>query len=252
MKLLLGSDLHLEFRNQQSLPELPEYDIAILAGDIGTGHDGIHWAVNTFLSSKPLIYVPGNHEYYGREFNQVNLNLSKYAESLPNVHVLNPGTITIEGVKFIGATLWTDFRLEGYLDYASSAWKKSLSDFQIIRYKQGLFLPEDAKYLFQQQAQNIWKELHNSQNNKKVVVTHFMPSQETISPFWVDNNLNPYFCNDMDPLIIGYKPELWLYGHTHNKGDIIHSSGTTRMIANPRGYPKEKKDYFEWKVIEID
>ena len=88
-------------------------------------------------------------------------------------------------------------------------------------------------------------------DNKKVVVTHFLPSPECIIPFYQGNSLNPYFCNDLDGVINEHSPELWIYGHTHSKLDKIHSNGKTRLLCNPRGYPKENKDYFKWKVVEI-
>lgn len=251
MKILLGSDLHLEFKGQQELPELPEYDVAILAGDIGNGTAGIEWALETFGNSKPLIYVPGNHEYYGKDFHIVNQQLQEYADTYKDdIHCLNPGSITIDGVSFVGATLWTDFKLNGYQNYTSDSWKRALSDFQIIRKGDNTFTPYDSCDLNYQHTNYIVDTLKQGAE-KNVVITHFLPSQEAISSFWRGNNLNPYFCNDMDDVISHYKPDLWLYGHTHDKGDIIHSSGKTRLVANPRGYPKEKKDNFKWKILEI-
>lgn len=251
MKILLGSDLHLEFKGQQLLPDLPEYDVVVLAGDIGSGVEGFKFAMNYFPSDKPVLYIPGNHEYYGKDFHDITYALSNLAKSSNNVHLIDFGNIVIDGINFIGTTLWTNFKLNGYKQYPLYAYKKAIGDFNVIRYKGNSFGPEHSEILYREGSRHIKEELEKNSKGRNVVVTHFMPSQEVITPFWKGNSLNPYFCNDMDYLIDQYKPELWLYGHTHDKGDKLHSNGKTRLVANPRGYPKEKKDYFKWKILEI-
>lgn len=251
MKLLIASDLHTEFRDQQPLPELPEYDVAILAGDIGNGTKGFQFAEEFFSKDKPVLYITGNHEYYGHDYLTVFDAIRNLARESDNVHFIDCGKVIIDGVQFIGANLWTDFKLKGYLQYPDGNWKRALSDFQVIRNGDALFTPDDAKNIHIEQLAYVAVALSGTTTEKKVVVTHFMPSQECISKFFANNDLNPYFCNDLDSLIAGFKPDLWVYGHTHDKGDNIHSSGKTRMVANPRGYPKERKEYFKWKVIEL-
>jgi predicted phosphodiesterase len=240
----VSSDLHLEFKGQQELPPLPEYDVAILAGDIGTGYSGFAWAINHFPIDKPLIYVPGNHEYYGGNYDEIQKGLSSL--DWRNVHVLNPGTITINETTFIGATLWSKLKLDGYNEYPHSAYERAISDFQVISSDQGKFSAQKMLEVNSTETQFIENELEK--NGKKVVITHFLPSKECIAPFFEGDALNPYFVNEVDHLIS--KADLWIYGHTHSSMDKKHTSGT-RMVCNPRGYPKERKEYFKWKIVEV-
>jgi predicted phosphohydrolase len=262
MKILLGSDLHLEFNNQQKLPDFPEYDIAILAGDIGIGTQGVAWALDTLPNNKPIIYIPGNHEYYNHDFHEVNMYLAAWDKANERLHVLNAGTFEYEDVVFIGGTLWTDFKLPNYHDYPLDAYKRAISDFHVIKNSDHSshkkFTPEDAIHLHVGQKQYIAEELDKHVDKKRVVATHFLPSMDCIIPFYQGNNLNPYFCNDLDQIINDKAPNAWLYGHTHAPLDKLHSNGKTRLVCNPRGYPKEaedkasfRKEYYKWKVIEI-
>lgn len=70
MKIQLASDLHLEFiacqfPGETLIAQAVGADVLVLAGDIGNGLLGVnlfaHWPV-------PVLYVPGNHEYYGTDW----------------------------------------------------------------------------------------------------------------------------------------------------------------------------------------
>ena len=107
MKLHILSDLHTEFA-AFSPPET-DADVVVLAGDIGVGLNGIEWAARRF-PEVPVIYVPGNHEFYGHD---IGLTDELKAAAPPNIHVLNNGRLEFDGVRFLASTLWTDFRLHG-------------------------------------------------------------------------------------------------------------------------------------------
>lgn len=118
MNILIYSDLHLEFAPFQP-PDaaLEQADLVVLAGDIHLGARGIEWAIDTF-ADLPMVYVPGNHEYYptpgsrpaarGQLFEQMR---QAAKASGGRVHLLNRGEVQFKGVRILGATLWTDFRL---------------------------------------------------------------------------------------------------------------------------------------------
>lgn len=109
MKLLILSDLHLEFALFQ--PAETDHDVVILAGDIGVGPETIAEAAHLF-AGKPIIFVPGNHEYYNTVLNECAEIMRNKAKGL-GVHFLDNDEVVIDGVRFIGSTLWTDFRLFG-------------------------------------------------------------------------------------------------------------------------------------------
>ncbi|MCB1999889.1 MAG: metallophosphoesterase family protein, partial [Rhodoferax sp.] len=60
MKLNILSDLHLGFAAME--PPRNDADVIILAGDIGRPALATAWAA---ALDKPVLYVPGNHEFYG-------------------------------------------------------------------------------------------------------------------------------------------------------------------------------------------
>lgn len=109
MKALILSDLHLEFAPFEPAPDL-EFDVVILAGDIHSpAKRAVQWAADTFRG-KSVVYLPGNHEYYDGRLDTTLAEARRAADG-SNVHVLDGDELVIDGVRFLGATLWTDFAL---------------------------------------------------------------------------------------------------------------------------------------------
>lgn len=109
MKIQLLRDLHIEFGSYR-YPDV-ESDVVVLAGDIHTKTQGIQWALEN-ITDKPVIYVLGNHEYYGKTYPKL-IDTAKELAKGSNVHVLENEVLTLGGVNFLGCTLWTDFELFG-------------------------------------------------------------------------------------------------------------------------------------------
>lgn len=114
MKIHLLSDIHLESGPYELPPDL-ECDVIVAAGDIGVGTQGVEWLKTL---NKPVVYVCGNHEYWSShdkpvDMFQIQRDIRKAAEG-SNVHYLENETVTIDGVQFIGATLWTNLGSCGY------------------------------------------------------------------------------------------------------------------------------------------
>lgn len=243
MRILPVSDLHIEFPGQQR-PELPPedtYDIIVAAGDIGIGADGVRWLAQTF-PTKPVLFIEGNHEYYGAPFGQRRREIIDECNQHSNIVHLDGQAITLDGVRFVGATLWTDFKLKGYMDLPLMRYESSIADF-----KWGL-TAEDELAMFNHDVAFLDGALEGD-NSRTVVVTHFVPSQLCIHEKWLGSPFNPYFTNDLDWLMEKHKYPLHIFGHTHDPHDVIHPSGT-RLFCNPGGYPNERGDY-GFKIIEI-
>lgn len=263
-RLLIFSDLHLEFpqnlryfENKENLPSPDSYDIVIAAGDIAPGLKGFEWLEQTFV--KPVLYVPGNHCYYKHDYFALQeqfRNINKLNNS--NVIVLNPGACTIDGVRFIGATMWTDLKLKGYPDEPDFVFERGIADFNVI--SAGNYGPRmDAtlmREIYKNELKFVVDELDAvsaEQMKKTVVVTHFVPSQLLIEPKWLQPQflrLNPYFTNDLDYALFDRGFPLAIYGHTHDRNDIVHPTGV-RCVGNPFGYPNENRNPYEWKIVEV-
>lgn len=236
MKLRILSDLHTEFGDFD--PPETDADVVVLAGDIGVRTGGIEWAVRRF-SEKPVIYVPGNHEYYGHD---VGITDELKSGAPANVHVLDRDVHKIGGVRFLGTTLWTDFRLygEGEAWFSRQRASHSIKDFSAIRKEGRRFTPEDSVQLHDASKAWLVSELRNPFEGKTVVVTHHLPATPSIASRYRNDPLNPAFASRLEDVIETYQPELWIHGHTHVACD--YEIYGTRVVCNPRGYPSESSD----------
>lgn len=235
MKLLILSDLHTEFASFS--PPDTNAELVVLAGDIGVGLGGVEWAARRF-SKMPVVYVPGNHEFYDHDIGLVD---KLKVTSPPNIHVLNNDAIVLNGVRFLGSTLWTDFRLYGEAEEWSARHhaRQSIEDFTSIRNGNERFTPEDSVRLHEASRAWLVSELGRGFDGPTVVVTHHLPSTMSVAKQFANDPLNPAFASRLEDVIKKYRPELWIHGHTHVPCD--YELFDTRVICNPRGYPGESR-----------
>ena len=174
MKVQILSDLHNEFlRNGKttydhhwhgSIPE-SDADVIILAGDIDVGMLGVEWAIQESMRlCKPVVYVPGNHEYYHHEYFSLKSDLDSLCEET-EVHCLNSGVFIHSGVRIIGATLWTDYSVipDLPIDLVMDSAEARMPDHRVIRFNSGkesrVFLPSDALLIHQQELNWLEQQL---------------------------------------------------------------------------------------------
>ena len=256
MKIRVLSDLHLEFSNWSPPP--CDEDVVILAGDIAEGRSGIAWA-RKYFHDKPVLYIPGNHEYYGRDIDELRESLRASGRT-HDVHVLDGDEVMIDGVRFLGTTLWTDFELYGRdpksVEAAMGCCQERMADFQIIRRWGSSLRPTDTREIHQAQREWLRRALMGCTplgedfSGATVVVTHHAPSPRSIAPRFAGDPLNPAFASDVTDLM---KPgvQLWVHGHMHNSSDYIERG--TRVICNPRGYVPHglNPDFDPALIIEV-
>ena len=253
MKLRILSDLHLEFAAWR--PPQADEDVVVLAGDIHEGRAGIAWA-RQYFRDRPIIYVPGNHEYYGRDIDDLREGLRESARS-HGVHLLDGDEAIIDDVRFCGATLWTDFELDGstpeVVGRTMHNCQEGMADFQIIRRWGGALRPEDTREIHH--AHRDWlrralmgcTSLGEGFTGRTVVVTHHAPSPRSIAEQFDGDALNAAFASDLRDLM-GPAVQLWIHGHMHDSLDYMERG--TRVICNPRGYiPYEPNPEFTPTLI---
>jgi predicted phosphodiesterase len=234
LKINILSDLHLSL----AALELPdnEADVVVLAGDIGRPGPAMEWARSLH---KPVIYVAGNHEFYGGTLHGTIQELRHRAEG-SMVCVLDDSQLCLGGVRFLGSTLWTDFLLFGDgpdRDAAAEAAVRSMLDFRRIfldSEHQRLFTPLDAAALFRRHASWLREALEQPFAGPTVVVTHHAPSARSIEARYEGSLLNACFASNADELVQLGNPALWIHGHMHHSVD--YTIGSTRVVSNPRGY----------------
>jgi predicted phosphodiesterase len=249
MKLHILSDLHLDFAPYQ--PEKPypldiDADVVILAGDLCNGPQGSAWAKKAF-AGKPVIYVAGNHEYYGSVMEDVVLQI-RMETAGSNVHFLDNNEVVIDGVRFLGSTLWTDFEIEGevWREPAIQQAKRGMNDFKIIRAsKNELFTPEHSIALHKKALAWLKFKLAEPFDGPTVVVSHHGCSRQSIHAKWHRQVLNAAFSSDLED-VLG-RCELWVHGHTHDSFD--YEVAGTRVVVNPRGYCRS--NFHETRLLGV-
>jgi Icc-related predicted phosphoesterase len=239
MRLHVLSDLHQELGDYT--PKRIDADVVVLAGDIHQGSQGIQWA-RRYFPKKEVIYVMGNHEFYGRDVKYLVEGCRVEARGA-NIHLLENQSVQIGGVTFIGCVLWTDFKLWPKPAEAMEAAKDYLNDFKLIRTPSGRLRPEDTVQFHQASVAWLKAELKKNDPEKTVIVTHHAPSARSIPPQNVGDILNAAFASNLDSLIRGSRVPLWIHGHTHYNVD--YRIGRTRIYSNQRGYPEENLLRFE-------
>jgi len=238
MKLHILSDLHLSL-GALAIPE-NDADAVILAGDIARPREAVSWASGF---AKPVLYVPGNHEFYGGSI-AGTVDLLKQLCAGTNVRVLDNDEVIIDGVRFLGTTLWTDFMLFGDGEKRAAAMCEALSfmrDFKRIRVSEApeaIFTPADSAARFTIHAGWLESKLAEPFAGPTVVITHHAPSPKSIHPRFADSLLNACFVSDLERLIDGSRSRLWIHGHTHDSFDYVLNG--TRVVCNPRGYAKDR------------
>lgn len=254
MKLYLASDLHLEFADMQPGDSSFEADVILLPGDIWKGDQGIHWARATWPEHE-IVYVAGNHEYYGKIMGHVESAL-RIADEETGVHYLQNDEVVIDGTRFIGATFWTDTRLFGDRWTQPVVWSSlmKLNDFRVIRSGGGdsAFSIREMIALHKQSLAYIKERLSEPFDGKTVVLTHHAPSMRSVHQRYMDDPTSAGFTSDCTELF--GVPALWVHGHMHDSFDYIENG--TRVVCNPRGYASrdgtnENESFEPGLLIEI-
>ena len=279
MNIQLLSDLHFEFfdRETDHLGKVqihPEADVVVLAGDIDNGEFALKRANGIAMEfGKPVIFVPGNHEFYGQELKST---LKKYRAGAYGVHVLlgvnypnlkeEEKSVVIDGVRFCGGTLWTDFKLyKGSVripnqTQAIAIGQSGLNDFRRIKINERYFTAEDSVNYNKDCYDIIKSVLDTPFTGKTVLITHHGIHSGSIHPNYAagfrelgsptrlpneDTNwtINPAFCSHFPELV--EKVDLCLHGHTHETLD--YKVGKTRVVTNPRGYPLNRYGEINWE-----
>ena len=256
MNIQYTSDLHIDHNGRKVFSsQCIAGDVLVIAGDVS----GQVETLANFLQSGteegvPILFVPGNHEFYGYPFKRYSTMLRK---KLPlGVFLLDRTETVISGVRFLGCTLWTDFEGESIdvMDYCEN----DMPDFQFILNEYGGFISaEDQLTRHKEERQWLSERLSVPFPGPTVVVTHHAPSFRSISHQFADSPINPAFASDLEKLILKHSPELWIHGHIHESAD--YQVGRTRVVCNPLGYsvdgPGAAFENLKWdpgKMVRIE
>jgi predicted phosphodiesterase len=236
MLLWIASDVHLELTRGCDLPSgdaRPRFDVMVIAGDlIPKMERGVAW-LRERVTDRPVIYVPGNHEFYGCDIDRT-VEKTRQAAAGTNIHVLQNDAVTIDGVLFVGATLWADFELFGARDRAMAAAADGLNDYRRIRKRKYVerLRPSDTLARHWESRKFIQRVTRETRADRRVVVTHHGCVREAMKAGTDDDILSAAYTSDCSELLVNV--DLWIYGHTHESRDF--TVGRTRIVNNSKGY----------------
>lgn len=247
MKVQYFSDIHLEYGKFKL--ETTDADVVVVAGDMGVGLSGLSWLIKNIVD-KPVVYVAGNHEFYGKRImSELYTKLKEKAKGT-NVHFLQNDSVEIAGVTFVGATLWTDFNLSGNAPLRQYTAKQLMNDYHQINIAPNVALY--ANYILKEHEESI-RAIDSLVNRDgvNVVVTHHSPTAATLHPRYEGDIRNDYFASRLEPFILE-RPHIkhWVHGHTHHEAAI--DIGHCKVYCNPRGYVGiEEVDFESKRTFEI-
>jgi predicted phosphodiesterase len=264
---LVLSDLHLELGTSYTLPQGLEFDMVVLAGDIqAPGRKAVIWAQRqSVFAGKPVVLVPGNHEYYGAPSLHCELEAMRELAAGSKVHVLDRDVAIIDGVRFVGCTLWTDFQLpirlplgqdvagepgppDTDITVALAEANRRIDDFKLIqviepvsrqnRYREFKrpLRAEEAIAMHWVDRDWLRRTLKEPFDGPTVVVTHHAPSPLSVDPKYDGDRLTPAFASNLPEDFFDI-PDLWIHGHTHFSARYSRGAhGFCEVVSNPRGY----------------
>ncbi len=249
MKIVLYSDIHLERQDFTPGPGAQDADLVVLAGDVGQGTAGLYWAREAF-ENKPIVMVLGNHEFFGGQDFDEFVDVARRKAHELDIELLECAETSIGGIRFLGATLWTDFELFSpdpvELGLLKQDARKSIKDYSSGEIRTGALLkpqgeasvsltPELAIQRHWESRSWLEKALAVGDPSKTVVITHHCPNLNSIPPQFRtgdSSKFSPVYASDLSDL--GGRCALWIHGHVHESADYVMMG--TRVVCNPRGY----------------
>ena len=208
-------------------------DVLVLAGDLTSWLD-LKFAFKEICSRFPLVvFISGNHEYYGMTPDRLHHLRTELQRLYPNLHWLRQSSVTLNGVRFAGTTLW-------YPKPKGQVFEDRL------RFTDYHYIKEFEPWVYREHKAAV-KFLQEEASQADVIITHHLPASVCIVPEYVGSPINHFFCHDLTGMILEKKPPLWFFGHSHTPLDL--KVGETRMISNPFGYPRESRALYRERLI---
>lgn len=246
MRLWVMSDLHLDFLPLPLPLTIPDADICVVAGDVLTKGvvPSLGWVAENIAPHMPVVFVAGNHEFYDAAFNDSILAGKALAAGIDNLHFLDGEVLELDGVRFVGGSLWTDFCLHDWQESAMAEARNRMNDYKKIKFSKKpfrKFLPFQSVHKHRHDRNAIEAAIAEERNGPLVVVTHHAPSERSLPTAERGTLIAAAYASNLTSLIEAGKPDLWIHGHIHHHSDYM--IGKTRVLANPRGYPGQ--DTFE-------
>jgi predicted phosphohydrolase len=240
--VLILADLHLDFwlqAGRDPLAALPrdlfdELDGLIVAGDL-TNNPKVRWPqmikhLATYLPPGRIHLLPGNHDYYDYMLDGEDRLAAICADE--GAQFLQKSELVLSGIRFLCATLWTDFALQGDPARAMRIAEHGMNDYGYIRLGAAddrQIRPEDTALIHADHRAWLEARLAQPFAGRTIVITHHCPHPDLVGA-WRDN-LAPAYASNLLPLIAHAQPDAWLFGHTHHPVEDMVGRTLVRNVS---------------------
>lgn len=272
MRAWIISDIHtVPLDWYRARVAIPQADICVCAGDIsGDVYASVDYLLSEIAPHMSVVFVLGNHDYYGNSIDRA-LEIARRQLHATNVHLLENESVVLNGVRFLGGTLWTDFEVpHGTIDgrrelpleirrfQALHASVRDIADFRHIyrsderkEGETGMITAQEMIARHMESRAFIDAELAIPFYGKTIVLTHHAPSPRSFHPAYIGSPTNGAFASDLSDVIYRGEPWYWIHGHIHHCSDYF--VGKTRVLCNPKGYRNERDftGFRDGLIIEI-
>ena len=253
LRLQVMSDLHFDSGSGPMPHAVPGVDAVVVAGDTCSGAEKCFAYLRAaFPFPLPLVVVLGNREFHGRAL----VNEGKRARALAQdygITLLDDRTATLDGVRFVGGTLWTDYRLEGedrqVATIARDAGRGDFARIAMVDRPYRALTPLDAVARHEATSAFVARTLAEPFDGPTVVVTHHAPSARSLDPGMAGGLRDASYASRLDRMIVGGAPALWVHGHVHASCD--YGLCRTRVVCNPKGPGNANPAFHPSLVIEV-
>lgn len=237
MRVRLCSDMHTEmWERDRDYCSPGAGDVLIMAGDIGLAADIANpdSMYRRFLQEaaenyNKVFYTIGNHESYHYDFKLAESHIRRH---LPDgITLLNNQSVVHDGVHFVGATMWADFKNANPLQKQTA--QDCMNDYRVINYGDRMLTTDDTLAEHDNTVTWLRQCLPMLRKLPVVVYTHHCPSFSSLRGRYATGVPGAY-ATDLTKLVETYQPALWCHGHCHYSAD--YTIGSTRVVSNPRGY----------------
>jgi hypothetical protein len=143
---------------------------------------------------------------------------------LPGVTVLDDQAVEIEGVRFFGTTLWSDF--EGRKSDCLDRVRRCLGEYVFVKTRVAAgaageplrrFRAEDALKAHDRARAALFSEVAGARVGKTVVISHHAPSLQGLNPHHRGNGLDGAYASQFDKAIVGLDEycllDAWPHAH---------------------------------------
>ena len=247
-KIIPLADIHGEFldwtHREKCKKTTSNGEIVVAAGDIHTKGRGPEFLRYIYPNCE-ILYVAGNHEYYGSSIPAMDDRLRKECEKY-DIHFLQCDAVEIEGVRFSGCSLWTDFQLYGSDNFykATIEAERYMRDYLAIYYPDEELGSVNADHTISIHKKHLaWLQAQQAD----VIITHHAPSLQGVQDGYKDSLLTAAFASDLEHVVKQMGAKYWICGHTHMAKRF--QIGKTEIVLNCMGYPGEHIEGFDPALI---